>query len=66
MEENTCRNCIHLDEYNFCGKLVVDTMRRKIGDEPMVVNYIGEKDIVDNRSSFIVPMHFCCIFHECK
>lgn len=57
-----CKNCKFHDEYSFCEKLVVDTRRCYVNDEYIKSNYISVAEEDDDRSSFIVPDDFGCVY----
>lgn len=64
--ENICKNCKFQDEYSFCEKLVIDTKRCHIDDKYIMSNYISVIEDDDDRSSFIVPDDFGCVYFEKK
>ena len=66
MIAKTCKTCIFWDEYHFCEKLVVDTKRITIDRQSVKSNYIDTREDNDQRSSFITPSTFGCVFHEDK
>ena len=66
MEQN-CENCKLHDEFGFCEKLVVDTIRCVVKDlKTIKAYYIDVREEEDPRQSFIVPKDFKCIFYVCK
>ena len=66
MEDN-CRNCKLNDEFGFCEKLVVDTRRCMVEDGKQIkAYYIDEREDDDDRTAFITPHNFKCVFHMRK